>query len=105
MKMTGSIALAAVLATATVPASAGEWVYHGGPKSPDSLTWYGPTAPYDEYYAYRNGPYGSAYGYDATPYAAGPAYGPYGPHAYGCGRATVETASTAVGNSPVRISG
>lgn len=90
MKMTGSIALAAVLATAAVPALGGEWLYHGGPKSPDSLTWYGPTAPYDEYYGYRYGPYGAAYGYDVGGHAAGPAGGWHGPHAYRCGPATVD---------------
>ena len=90
MKMTGSMALAAVLATATVPALAGEWVYHGGPKSPDSLTWYDPTAPYDEYGGYRYGSSGAAYGYGVGPDAAGAAYGWSGPHAYRCGPATVD---------------
>lgn len=89
MKMTGSIVLAAVLATTAVPALAGDWVYHGGPKSPDSLSWYNPAAPYDEYYGYGYGPY-AAYGYAAAPYAAAPAYGWYGPHAYRCGPATVD---------------
>ena len=62
MKCIGRIAVAALVASAFVaPAIAGEWVYHGGPKSPDSLSWYAP----DSYYGYDVG----------SPYAA-PEYGP-----------------------------
>lgn len=90
-KVTTTIALAAVLATAAAPALADEWVYHGGPRSPDSLTWYAP----DEGYAY--GPSYAYYGYryGPGPYAAydyaGPPYGWYGTrHGYRCGPATVD---------------
>ena len=58
-----TIAAIAVAAIAT-PAIAGEWVYHGGPKSPDSMSWYEPDTGY----------YGG-YGY----YGPGPSAGPYGP--------------------------
>ena len=78
MRMTGTIVVAAVLATAA-PALAGEWVYHGGPKSPDSLSWYAPD-------------YGGPYGYGAHqigPYVVGPAYGwEAPPYRYRCGPAT-----------------
>lgn len=91
MKLTMSITLAAVLVTAAAPALAGEWVYHGGPKSPDSLTWVEP----DSYgYGYGYVPY-AAYGdeagpYVGGPYVAGPGYGWYGPRAYRCGPATAD---------------
>jgi hypothetical protein len=78
--MTGTLVLAAALATAAAPALAGEWVYHGGPKSPDSLTWYDSSAPYDQY-GYRYGGYGGyGYGppasveYGGGPYGAGPVW-------------------------------
>jgi hypothetical protein len=54
------IAAAAVLASAlAAPAMAANWEYHGGPKSPDSLTW--PTYGYSDHYV-RAYP-GPAYGY------------------------------------------
>jgi hypothetical protein len=71
--MTGTIVLAAALATAAAPALAGEWVYHGGPKSPDSLTWYD-ASNYGYGYGYRGyayGPYGP-YGDRGGPYVTGP---------------------------------
>ena len=47
MKIGTKIALAAiVVASFAAPALAGEWVYHGGPKSPDSLTSYVPQVYY-----------------------------------------------------------
>jgi hypothetical protein len=60
MKIGTKIALAAIVASAfAAPVMAGEWVYHGGPKSPDSLTTY---VPYD--YAYYGDPYARpSYGY------------------------------------------
>jgi len=77
--MTGTLVLAAALATAAAPALAGEWVYHGGPKSPDSLTWYDPSAPYDSYgynYGYRGYGYGPSarVEYGGGPYGAGPGW-------------------------------
>ena len=62
MKIRTKIALAAILASSfAAPVMAGEWVYHGGPRSPDSLTTY---VPYDYYYGgqYARPPYG--YGYE-----------------------------------------
>lgn len=58
MKIGTKIALAAIVAASFAPpVMAGEWIYHGGPKSPDSLTTY---VPYD-------------YGYDVgAPYAPSP---------------------------------
>ena len=61
MKIGTKIALAAIVASSfAAPAMAGEWVYHGGPKSPDSLTTY---VPYDSYYGAQYGrpPYGNSY--------------------------------------------
>ncbi|HLH89554.1 MAG TPA: hypothetical protein VKX28_13965 [Xanthobacteraceae bacterium] len=60
MKVRTKIVLAAIVASSfAAPVMAGEWVYHGGPKSPDSLTTY---VPYDS--AYYGGPYGGPpYGY------------------------------------------
>ena len=96
MKLTTTIALGAVLATAAAPALASEWVYHGGPKSPDSLTWVEPDG---SYYGYGPAPY-ATYGDEAGPYVAGPygagPYGPppgydwYAPRAYRCDPATVD---------------
>jgi len=79
MRMTGTLVLAAALATAAAPALAGEWVYHGGPKSADSLTWYDPSAPYDSYgYGYGYGGYGygpsARFEYGGGPYRAGPGW-------------------------------
>jgi hypothetical protein len=55
MKIGTKIALAAiVVASFAAPALAGEWVYHGGPKSPDSLTSYVPQV-------YYGGPYADPY--------------------------------------------
>ena len=90
MRMTGTLVLAAVLATATAaaPALAGEWVYHGGPRGPDSLTWYDQDYGYGGYGAYRYGPRAAYYGDEGGPYAAGPAW--YGPRTYRCGPATVD---------------
>lgn len=69
MKLVAKIMLAAVLATSfAVPAMAGEWIYHGGPKSPDSLSWYEP----DAFGYYGSGPYAPAYEGHS-----------YGPSAYG----------------------
>ena len=60
MKICTKIALATVVAASfAAPVMAGEWVYHGGPKSPGSLSSY---VPYD--YAYYGGPYARpSYGY------------------------------------------
>jgi hypothetical protein len=62
MNIRTKIALAAVVASSfAVPVTAGEWVYHGGPKGPDSLRTY---EPYD--YAYDGGSYAGprdGYGY------------------------------------------
>ena len=76
--------LCAVLAPA--PGLAGEWLYHGGPRSPDSQNWYAPEF---------GGPYG--YGthqigrYFAEPYVAKPAYGwDAPPDRFRCGPATVD---------------
>ena len=88
MGMTGTIVLTAVLATATAtaPAPAGEWLYHGGPKSPDSLSWY--ASDYGGPYGYGTHQIGR---YIAEPYVAEPAYGwdapPYRPR---CGPATAD---------------
>ena len=87
MKLTRIIALSAVLVTVAAPALADEWIYHGGPKSPDSLTWVEPDG-------YGYAPY-AAYGDDGAPYVsgpyvAGPGYGWYAPRAYRCGPATVD---------------
>ncbi len=81
MKVTTTMALAAVLATAAAPALADEWIYHGGPKSPGSLTWYAE----DDAYAY-----GPAYAYYGYRYGPAPTYGGYDPHRYRCGPATVD---------------
>jgi hypothetical protein len=87
------LALATVLVTSAAPALADEWIYHGGPKSPDSLSWRAP-----DRYTYGPGPYGygpyaayDPYGYAVGPYAVGPAYGWYDTrHWYGCGPATLD---------------
>ena len=88
-----NLALAASLVTMAAPALADQWIYHGGPKSPDSLSW-----PVQDGYAYGAGPYAygpyvtyGGYGYAAGPYAAGPTYGWYDTrHWYGCGPATAD---------------
>ncbi len=67
MKVTTTIVLATVLTAAAAPALAGEWIYHGGPKSPDSLTWYGHEDGYAAGPAYVVGPAGGFYG-PAYPY-------------------------------------
>ena len=87
MRMTGAIVLAAVLTTAAVPALAGEWVYHGGPKGPDSLTWYDQDYGYGGYGPYGYGPR-AAYYDEGGPYAAGRGW--HGPRTYRCGPATVD---------------
>jgi hypothetical protein len=58
MKICTKIALAAIVAASfALPAMAGDWVYHGGPRSPDSLSSYVPgDFPYDG--PYRSTPYG-----------------------------------------------
>jgi hypothetical protein len=57
MKFGTKIALAAIVASSfAAPVMAGEWVYHGGPRSPDSLTTYVP-----DHYAYYGGYYGGPY--------------------------------------------
>ena len=73
MKLVAKIAIAAVAAASIAgPAMAGEWVYHGGPKSPDSTSWYEP----DSYvgdtgvYTRYDGP--RAYDYDRGPSYAVP---------------------------------
>ena len=78
--------LAALLPAILTTALAGEWLYHGGPRSPDSLSWYAPD---------YGGPYG--YGthqigrYVAEPYVAEPAYGwDAPPYRLRCGSATVD---------------
>ena len=51
MKLVAKIAIAAVAVTALAgPAMAGEWVYHAGPRSPDSMSWYQPVG--DDGYGY-----------------------------------------------------
>ena len=53
MKLVAKCAIAAVaVAAIAAPAMAGEWVYHGGPKSPDSTAWYQPVG--DSYYGDDN---------------------------------------------------
>lgn len=82
MRMT--YALAAILAsTMAVPALAGDWRYHGGPKAPDSLSgpWYGEYAAgygYNGYVPYAYNAYGAPY--PGAPWA-GPPYR-YRPWAY-----------------------
>jgi len=61
-----SVIAALALGAIATPAMAGEWVYHGGPKAPDSVAWYEPDSGY--YGAYGN--YAPAH--DAVPY--GPPY-------------------------------
>ena len=86
-----TLALATALVTVAAPALADDWIYHGGPKSPDSLSW-----PSQNGYAYAPGPY--AYGpyaayapYADGPYVGGRAYRWYDTrHWYGCGSATVD---------------
>jgi hypothetical protein len=56
MKLVAKIAIATVaVAAVAAPAMAAEWAYHGGPKSPDSMSWYQPVAEDgyygDDYYA------------------------------------------------------
>lgn len=86
-----TLALATALVTVAAPALAGDWIYHGGPKSPDSLSW-----PAQDNYAYGPGryaypPYAAYDPYADGPYVAGPAYGRYDTrHWYGCGPATVD---------------
>ena len=88
MRLVTRIALAAALATSfAAPVMAGQWVYHGGPKGPDSMQWYEP----DDYAygvpaiavvppGYPPGPPAYGPGYQAPP----PAYGyPPGPPPYG----------------------
>jgi hypothetical protein len=70
-----TFALATVLVTVAAPALAGDWIYHGGPKSPDSLSW-----PAQDNYAYGPGryaywPYAAYDPYADGPYVAGPTYG------------------------------
>jgi len=68
MKLIAKSAIAALaVAAVATPALADEWVYHGGPKSPDSLSWY-QSEDYPGYY----GNY--AYDADAGPYHGGPRY-------------------------------
>ena len=58
MKICTKIALAAIVAASfAVPAMAGEWVYHGGPKAPGSLHSYVP-GDFPYYGPYRSAPYG-----------------------------------------------
>jgi hypothetical protein len=81
MTMTTKAALAALLASAlAAPAMAADWRYHGGPKSPDSLS--GPSYGDQDYgsYAYAGeGVYaGGPYAYAGGPYYAEPAPGWYG---------------------------
>ena len=84
MRMTGTLVLSAVLTTA--PALAGEWLYHGGPRSPDSLSWY--ALDYGGPYGYGTHQIGP---YFAEPYVAEPAYGwDAQPYRLRCGPATVD---------------
>ena len=74
MTTTKKIALAAVLVSAVAaPAMATDWQYHGGPKSPDSLSgpWYGDDDYGPSAQAYPEG----AYGYYGEP-DRGRWYGP-----------------------------
>jgi len=48
MTMTKIAFAAAIAAALAAPAMAADWAYHGGPKSPDSLTW--PTYGYGDHY-------------------------------------------------------
>ncbi len=79
MNLASKFALAAVLATAAAaPATADEWTYRGGPKSPPSLT----SSDYASDYGYYGGPYGGpgyayepGYGYGGAYAYSGPDYG------------------------------
>jgi hypothetical protein len=55
MKLAAKMAIAAAtVAALAMPALAGQWVYHGGPKS---MTWYEPDGYYGNYAYESRGPY------------------------------------------------